>query len=80
MVCRIAQVQGLDLWSLQAKSGAGIGTVIDYLAPYLSDPRKWNKEQIVDFENAGLYSLAFAGMVLLTASMARVLGAGRRER
>lgn len=64
MVCRVAQVQGVDLWSLQAKNGATIGTVIDYLAPYLSDPRKWNKEQIVDFENTGLYSLAFAGMGL----------------
>ena len=64
MVCRIAQVQGMDLWSLQAKNGATIGTVIDYLAPYLSDPRKWNKEQIVDFESTGLYSLAFAGMGL----------------
>ena len=64
MVCRIAQVQGMDLWSLQAKNGATIATVIDYLAPYLSDPRKWNKEQIVDFESTGLYSLAFAGMGL----------------
>ncbi len=64
MICRIAQVQGVDLWSLQAKNGATIATVIDYLAPYLSDPRKWNKEQIVDFETTGLYSLAFAGMGL----------------
>jgi Alginate lyase len=64
MVCRIAQVQGMDLWSLQAKNGATIGIVIDYLAPYLSNPRMWNKEQIVDFESTGLYSLAFAGMGL----------------
>lgn len=64
MVCRIAQVQGVDLWSLQAKTGATIATVIDYLAPYLTDPHKWNKEQIVDFETSGLYSLAFAGIGL----------------
>jgi Alginate lyase len=63
-LCRIAQVQGVDLWDLQAKNGATVATVIDYLAPYLSDPRKWNKEQIVDFETSGLYSLAFAGMGL----------------
>lgn len=62
--CRIAQVQGVDLWTLQGKNGATIATVIDYLAPYLSDPRKWNKEQIVEFETTGLYSLAFAGMGL----------------
>jgi hypothetical protein len=64
MVCRIAQVQGTDLWSLQAKNGANIGTVIDYLAPALNDPHKWSKEQIVDFDTTGLYSLAFAGMGL----------------
>ncbi len=64
MTCRIAQVQGVDLWTLQGKNGATIATVIDYLAPYLSDPRKWNKEQIVEFETTGLYSLAFAGMGL----------------
>lgn len=64
MVCRIAQVQGVDLWTLQSKNGATIATVIDYLAPYLSNPHTWNKEQIVDFESTGLYSLAFAGMGL----------------
>jgi Alginate lyase len=65
--CRIAQVQGVDLWTLQAKNGATIATVIDYLAPYLTDPRKWNKEQIVDFQTTGLYSLAFAGIGLKRA-------------
>ena len=64
MLCRIAQVQGVDLWTLQAKNGASIATVIDYLAPAFADPHKWNSEQVVDFETAGLYSLAFAGIGL----------------
>ncbi len=63
-VCRIAQVHGVDLWSVRGKSGATIGSVIDYLEPYLADPRKWSKEQIADFPNDGLYFLAFAGMGL----------------
>lgn len=63
-ICRIAQLQGVDLWSLRARNGAAISTVIDYLEPYLSDPRKWTKEQIADFPNDGLYTLAFAGMGL----------------
>jgi len=63
-ICRIAQEQGVDLWSARAKSGATIGTVIDYLSPYFSKPRKWPKEQISDFRNDGLYYLAFAGMGL----------------
>ena len=64
MVCRIAQVHGVDLWSVRAKNGATMETVIDYLEPYLADPRKWSKEQISEFSNDGLYFLAFAGMGL----------------
>jgi len=64
LTCRIAQLQGVDLWSVRAKNGATLGTVVDYLEPFLSDPRKWNKEQISEFSNDGLYFLAFAGMGL----------------
>jgi Alginate lyase len=64
MTCRIAQVQGVDLWHVRAKNGATIATVIDYLEPYLSEPKKWGKEQISDFPNDGLYFLAFTGMGL----------------
>ncbi len=62
LICRIAQLHGVDLWSVHSKGGATLATVIDYLEPYLSDPRKWNKEQIADFPNDELYFLAFAGM------------------
>ncbi len=64
LICRIAQVQGLDLWSVRTKGGATLATVIDYLKPYLSDPHQWGKEQIADFPNNELYFLAFAGMGL----------------
>lgn len=64
MVCRIAQVQGVDLWTVRAKNGATVSTALDYLAPYLSDPHKWAKEQVGDFPNDALYFLAFAGMGL----------------
>jgi hypothetical protein len=63
-VCRIAQLHGVDLWSFKAKNGATISTVLDYLEPYLSDPKRWTKEQINEYANDGLYFLAFAGMGL----------------
>jgi len=63
-LCRIAQLQGVDLWSFKAKNGASISTVIDYLEPYFSDPKRWTKEQITDYANDGLYFMAFAGMGL----------------
>jgi hypothetical protein len=60
--CRIAQAQGVDLWSTQGKGGATLATVIAYLTPHLADRRKWDKEQITDFQTDGIYFLAFAGM------------------
>jgi len=62
ITCRIAQVHGVDLWSVKSRGGAGISAVIDYLQPFLTDPKKWSKEQIIDFSNDSIYSLAFAGM------------------
>ncbi len=56
--------KGVDLWTVRAKGGATISTVIDYLKPYLADPKKWTKEQVTEFSNDGLYFLAFAGMGL----------------
>ena len=64
MLCRIARAHGTDLWTVRARNGAAIGTVIDYLEPYFADPRKWSKEQVAEFQNDGLYFLAFAGMGL----------------
>ena len=64
MLCRIAQAHGTDLWTVRARNGAAIGTVIDYLEPYFANPRQWSKEQVAEFRNDGLYFLAFAGMGL----------------
>jgi hypothetical protein len=63
LICRMAQIQGVDLWSIRSRN-ATIATVVDYLQPYLSDPHKWAKEQIADFSNDGIYFLTFAGMGL----------------
>ena len=64
LVCRIAEVQGVDLWSVRAKNGSSLSTVIDYLKPHLADPRQWSREQTNDLETNALYFLAFAGMGL----------------
>lgn len=63
-LCRIAQVQGVDLWSARGKNGSNLSAVIDDLRPYLSDPRKWSREQISDLDSDGAYFLAFAGIGL----------------
>ena len=62
LICRIAQVQGIDLWSVHAKNNTNLATIIDYLEPYLADPHKWSKD--AELRPDGLYSLAFAGIGL----------------
>jgi hypothetical protein len=62
--CRIAQLKGVDLWTIHAKGGATLSSVVDYLQPFFADPKMWTKEQITEFANDGLYGLAYAGMGL----------------
>lgn len=64
LVCRIAAVQGVDLWTVRGKNGSDLSSVIDYLKPALSNPRKWSREQTTDLDTDALYFLAFAGMGL----------------
>ncbi len=63
-LCRIAQVHGVDLWSLRTRSGVTIATPIDNLEASLADPKQWSKEQTAAFQGHGVYLLAFAGMGL----------------
>jgi hypothetical protein len=64
-ICRIAQVhRAASLWGLHSRSGAAIATAIDYLSPYLVDPKKWSREQAGDIPYDSLAFLAFAGMGL----------------
>ena len=65
LVCRIAQVRGTaNLWIIRGRSGTTLSRAIDYLTPYLVDPKKWNKEQANDVPYDSLDFLAFAGMGL----------------
>jgi hypothetical protein len=64
LVCRIAEVHGVDLWSVRAKNGIDLNAVIKYLEPVLADPRKWGREQVSDLDTESLYFLALAGMGL----------------
>jgi hypothetical protein len=60
--CRVAQAQGVDLWNTQAKGGATLAAVIASLTPHIADRKKWDREQMAEFEADGIYFLAFAGV------------------
>jgi hypothetical protein len=63
-ICRIAQLHGVDLWSLPARNDGTIATPIDSLEASLADPKQWSKEQAAGFQSDGVYLMAFAGMGL----------------
>ena len=46
VLCRLAQVTGVDLWHFRTKSGIGVVTAFDYVLPYLLRPETWKKRQI----------------------------------
>lgn len=54
-ICRIAQVNGTDLWHFRMPNGGGVAAAFDYLIPYLLDPKKWTKEQINSYNPGGYY-------------------------
>lgn len=65
VICRIAQIHGTaNLWSVHGRGGTTISTAIDYLIPFLVDPKKWSKEQAGDVPYDSLAFLAFTGMGL----------------
>ena len=64
LLCRIAEVHGVDLWSVRGKNGTGLNSVIKYLEPLFADPHKWSREQVSDLDTEALYFLALAGMGL----------------
>jgi hypothetical protein len=64
MICRIAQLHGVDLWSRPARSGGSIAKSIEALEASLADPKQWTKEQAAGFQSGGVTLMAFAGMGL----------------
>lgn len=49
IICRLAQVNGVDLWHYQTPEGAGMAPSIKYLLPYFMNPQSWDKQQISAF-------------------------------
>jgi hypothetical protein len=50
LLCRLAQLQGVDLWRVANAKGGTVEKAVRYLAPYLAEPAKWKQKQIREFE------------------------------
>jgi hypothetical protein len=64
MLCRIAQLHGVDLWSTPSRNRGTMAASVDFLEGSLADPKQWTKEQAAEFQGYGVYLMAFAGMGL----------------
>jgi hypothetical protein len=64
LLCRMAELQGVDLWSFKTAEGFSLAQAVAYLKPFVADPSGWKKPQITPYHNGGAYFLALAGMGL----------------
>ena len=64
VVCRVAQVNSLDLWTFRGPKGVGVQKSFQYLTPYILKPESWKKQQISKFNNDGTFFPGLAGVGL----------------
>jgi hypothetical protein len=63
-LCRMAEVQGEDLWRVRTPGGASLEQAIVYLAPFVASPSTWKKQQITPYDGAQASFLLLAGLGL----------------
>lgn len=64
LVCRMAALQGVDLWNYETQEGAGVLRAAEYIEPFLVTPEKWDKPQIAPIGRNRGYFLGVAGLDL----------------
>ncbi len=69
VLCRIAQVNGADLWTFQTPNGLSVAKAFHYLIPYLLHPDTWKKQQISPFKPDGTLFPGLAGIGLHDAGL-----------
>ncbi len=75
VLCRIAQLRGMDLWRFKTPKGIGIEKSFHYLLPYLLEPKSWRKPQITGFDQD---RVVYPGLAGLGLGSAELLAAYRR--
>lgn len=69
VLCRIAHVNGEDLWRYRTPEGIGIEKAFYYLMPFILDPGSWKKQQIAPFDQRATVYLGLAGLGLGSPSL-----------
>lgn len=58
-ICRIAETNGIKLWTFRSAKGGAVERAFRYLLPFVTRPESWKKQQISKFSAEGT---VFAGL------------------
>jgi hypothetical protein len=72
VLCRIADVHGVNLWTFRGPKGVGVEKSFHYLAPFVAHPETWKKQQISKFNNDGTFFTGLGGAGLNDAELLSV--------
>lgn len=64
VLCRIAEVNGVNLWRFRSPKGMGVEKAFHYLAPFVLDPKTWRRQQITAYDQDQTIYLGLAGIGL----------------
>jgi hypothetical protein len=64
LLCRLAQLDGVDLWHFRTPKGIGVEKSFFYLLPYMLRPQTWKKQQIDAYDPGIHYFAGLAGIGL----------------
>ena len=64
LLCRMAELKGVDLWKTENKEKGSILRAIAYLTPFVQSPETWKKQQITKFQPEAAYFHALDGLAL----------------
>ncbi len=71
VLCRMAQMEGVDLWRFRAPNGVSVESCFRYLLPYVLKPETWRKQQISKFSPGGTIFPGLAGLGLNSTELLR---------
>jgi hypothetical protein len=64
VLCRLAELEGVDLWRYKSPAGIGLERAFRYLLPFVEDPARWRKQQITAYDQDRVIFPALAGLGL----------------
>jgi len=69
MLGRIAELDGIDFWSLENANGGSLARAVEYVLPFLENPDKWRSKQITPFHLREQLYLVFGGEAINNSHM-----------